>query len=178
MKHIGNLIFWIMGIVILCTLVVAVVRAIQARAKHDAANRFKAKAFLTANELEFLHRLEQAVPELRFHAQVAMGALLDPVVTRKQDWRMHLSARRQFSQKIVDYLAQHRESGKVVAIIELDDRTHDTDKDRKRDAMLGQGGYRIIRWQSTRKPDAAAIRAALMAFPSALSTGPAGNGAP
>ncbi len=127
-----------------------------------AANQFKAKALLTANELEFLRRLEAAVPELRFLAQVAMGALLEPGVTRQQDSKAYYRQRGMFAQKIVDFVAQHRKDGRVVAIIELDDRTHDSAKDARRDAMLASAGYRIIRWTSKAKPDAAAIRATLV----------------
>jgi hypothetical protein len=118
---------------------------------------FKAKALLTANELEFLGRLERAVPEYRFHAQVAMGALLVPAVSAK-DAKAYYRARGMFWQKIIDFLAQSRADGSIVAVIELDDRTHDPEKDGKRDAMLASAGFRVVRWRSKDKPDAAAIR--------------------
>lgn len=127
-------------------------------------SKFKRKALLTSNELEFLSRLESAAPELRFHAQVAMGALLDPAVSRK-DGKEFFRLRGMFAQKIVDFVAQSRHDGSVVAIIELDDRTHDGEKDAKRDAMLASAGYRIIRWHSKSKPDATAIRAELLPAP-------------
>ena len=125
------------------------------------SDKFKAKTLFSANELEFLIRLETAAPELRFHAQVAMGALLDPAVSR-QDAKAYYRLRGMFSQKIVDFVAQDRTSGAVVAIIELDDCTHDSQKDAKRDAMLAGAGYRIVRWNSKTKPDAATIRSQLM----------------
>lgn len=50
------------------------------------------------------------------------------------------------SQKIVDFAVIDPESGDVRAIIELDDRTHDPAKDAKRDAMLIEGQYRVIRF--------------------------------
>ncbi|HWI81747.1 DUF2726 domain-containing protein [Ramlibacter sp.] len=125
-----------------------------------AAGKFKAKPLLTANELEFLARLEAAVPELRFCPQVAMGALLDPAVPRS-DRKAYYRLRGMFSQKIVDFVAQARSDGSIVAIIELDDRTHESEKDSKRDAMLVIAGYRVVRWNSRSKPDAAAIRGAL-----------------
>lgn len=125
------------------------------------APKFKAKTLLTANELEFFARLEAAVPELRFLAQVAMGALLEPTVPRSQT-KAYYRQRGMFSQKIVDFVAQNRHDGSVVAIIELDDRTHDAGKDAKRDAMLASAGYRTIRWESKFKPNAAAIRAELV----------------
>ena len=134
------------------------------RTGKGAASGFKRKPFLTANELEFLGRLEAAAPELRFHAQVSMGALIDPAVSRK-DSKEYFRARGMFSQKIVDYVAQRRADGSIVAVIELDDRTHDSDKDGKRDAMLASAGYKVARWNSKAKPDLAAIRAEL--FPPA-----------
>ena len=121
--------------------------------------KFKAKALLTENELEFLGRLESAAPELRFHCQVSMGALIEPDVSRKNNGKDYYRLRGMISQKIVDYVAQNRNDGLIVAIIELDDRTHNNEKDAKRDAMLASAGYRIIRWNSKAKPDLAAIRA-------------------
>lgn len=134
---------------------------INAKGDGSLVGMFKSKALLTANELEFLGRLEVAVPELRFHAQVAMGALLDPAVSNK-DRKAFMRLRGMFSQKIVDFVAQNRKDGVIVAVIELDDRTHNGDKDAKRDAMLASAGYKIVRWNSKTKPDAAAIRAELM----------------
>lgn len=130
----------------------------------DLKDKFKAKVMLTANELEFLGRLETAAPELRFHAQVAMGALLDPAASRKEG-KEFFRLRGMFAQKIVDFVAQDRKDGKIVAIIELDDRTHDGDNDAKRDSMLAGAGYRIIRWHSKTKPEIAAIRAELIPPP-------------
>jgi Protein of unknown function (DUF2726) len=125
--------------------------------------KFQAKPLMTANELEFLVRLESAVPEFRFLAQVAMGALLEPAVPRS-DQKSYYRLRGMFSQKIVDFVAQDRYDGSVVAIIELDDRTHDREKDAQRDAMLASAGYRIVRWDARSKPKAAAIRAELAPF--------------
>jgi hypothetical protein len=148
-------------VVVLFVLVMAAIAVLKGK-RPKLGQRFKAKEFLTPNELEFLNRLERAVPELRFHAQVAMGALLEPVGAKRNDVRAHMSARGSFSQKIVDYVAQNRESGTVVAIIELDDRTHDSAKDARRDAMLQEAGYSTVRWTSKAKPDTNAIRQRLL----------------
>jgi very-short-patch-repair endonuclease len=126
--------------------------------------KFRAKPLLTANEIEFLSRLEAAAPELRFSPQVAMGALIEPAVPRS-DRKAYYRLRGMFSQKIVDFVAQRRTDGQIVAIIELDDRTHDAGRDAKRDEMLKSAGYRTIRWKSTAKPDAAGIRALLFPPP-------------
>jgi very-short-patch-repair endonuclease len=129
-----------------------------------SAPRFKRKALLTPSEAEFLARLEAAAPELRFCPQVSMGALLEPAAA-KSDRSAYYRARGMFSQKIVDFVAQSRTDGSVVAVLELDDRTHDAGKDAKRDAMLESAGYRVVRWSSKAKPDAGAIRARLLPPP-------------
>lgn len=129
-----------------------------------ASGQFKAKPLMSPNELEFIARLESAAPELRFHAQVSMGAVLNPAVPRSNG-KAYMSIRGMFAQKIIDFVAQDKKSGEIVAIIELDDRTHNEAKDAKRDAMLTSAGYRAIRWNSKNKPDATAIRAALFPPP-------------
>lgn len=135
--------------------------------------KFKPKPLLTPNEMEFLGRLEAAAPELRIFAQVAMGALMEPAVPRA-DRKAYYRLRGMFSQKIVDFVAQRRSDGEIVAVIELDDRTHDADKDARRDEMLKSAGYRIVRWNSRTKPDAAAIRAELFPPPPAPAGPPGG----
>jgi Protein of unknown function (DUF2726) len=147
----------------------SILRAKLAGIGGGAAGKFKAKRLLSANELEFIGRLESAAPELRFHAQVSMGAVLDPAVPRS-DGKAYMSIRGMFAQKIIDFVAQDKRSGDIVAIIELDDRTHNDAKDAKRDAMLTSAGYRAIRWNSKAKPDAAAIRAALFPPPPVVAS--------
>jgi hypothetical protein len=126
--------------------------------------KFKSKPLLTSNEVEFLARLEGAVPELRFFPQVAMGALMEPAVSRR-DGKAYYRLRGMFSQKIVDFVAQRRSDGQIEAVIELDDRTHNAQKDASRDEMLSSAGYRIVRWNSKTKPDRDAIRAVLVPAP-------------
>ena len=152
----------LMVIAIVAVIILVLVAALASKRK-PVTGKVRGRAFLTANELEFLNRLEVAVPEARFHAQVAMGALLEPAFAKKADPRAYMSLRGTFSQKVVDFVAQDRGSGTVLALIELDDRTHNAAKDNKRDEMLREGGYKVVRWQSTAKPDDAAIRDALTA---------------
>ena len=125
------------------------------------AGRLKKKRLLTTNEAEFLERMEGAAPEFRFHAQVSMGALMEPA---SRDRREVFRLRGQFSQKIVDFVAQSRVTGDIVALIELDDRTHSADKDQKRDAMTASAGYKTVRWTSKAKPLPAEIRRTLLAL--------------
>jgi very-short-patch-repair endonuclease len=41
----------------------------------------------------------------------------------------------------------------VIAVIELDDRSHDAKRDAKRDQILKSCGYRVLRFQSKKRPE-------------------------
>lgn len=121
------------------------------------------KALLTPNEKEFMGRLQRAVPELHVMAQVSMGALMDIApgsspTPEKDRWR--------FANKIVDFVICHTRSREVIALVELDDRTHDNkkDADAHRDALTAMAGYPTLRWDSRRKPSEKEIRAAIRAL--------------
>ena len=117
---------------------------------------YKQKALLTANEIEFFNRLTQALPNHHVFPQVALGALLQPNVSGSDKKKFH-SIRGTFAQKISDFVICTKDI-KVIAIVELDDRTHNSEKDAKRDAMIVQAGYRVIRWNSKAKPSLEEIR--------------------
>ena len=88
--------------------------------------------------------------------QVSMGALLQSNMSAKN--KKYYSVRGTFSQKIIDYVVCDTRMN-VVVIVELDDQTHSKEKDRKRDAMMSEAGYKTIRWDSRNKPDANEIAA-------------------
>ncbi|WP_457350897.1 DUF2726 domain-containing protein [Sphingomonas sp. UYP23] len=57
----------------------------------------------------------------------------------------YLRTRYKFSSKIVDFVIEDRASGAILALVELDDRSHDAARDRQRDAMTASAGYRTVR---------------------------------
>jgi hypothetical protein len=118
-----------------------------------------AKRFMTARESAMLDILERCLPEYRFHAQVAMGALLK-APPRLFGKNTHAD-RNAFSQKIVDFVAQDRTTGAIVAIIEVDDSSHNAQRDSRRDAMTSHAGYRTIRIGRSVQPRMSEVRAAI-----------------
>ncbi|MGE0801446.1 MAG: DUF2726 domain-containing protein [Lautropia sp.] len=123
------------------------------------------RPLLTENELEFLQRLEAAFPDYRVMAQVSMGALMAPDVPGgSPDF---LSIRARFAQKVVDFVLLDG-AFEVVALVELDDRTHRTERDAARDAMTAAAGYVTLRYQSRDKPEPIALRAELARLHAAL----------
>src|SRR3546814_10067177 len=88
---------------------------------------------MTRREEAMLVVLEELFPMYRFHAQVAMGALLKAPARPGQ--RSSPADRNAFSQTIVDFVVQDPTTGKIVALIEVDDCSHSAARKRIRDAM-------------------------------------------
>lgn len=110
--------------------------------------RVRAKALLIERERVARSIIERVLPHTRVHVQVSMGALLQP-----KGGFGHNEAtliRYKFSSKIVDFVIEDRASGAVLALVELDDRSHDASRDRQRDAMTASAGYRTIRLSAGR----------------------------
>ncbi len=121
--------------------------------------RVRARALLTDNEIEFHERLCAAVPECQIMVQVSMGALIEPDVPGGSgNW---LAIRGRFAQKVVDYVVIDEER-RVLALIELDDATHDRRRDAERDAITALAGYTTLRYESRAKPDVDTLREELL----------------
>jgi very-short-patch-repair endonuclease len=104
-----------------------------------------------------------ALPDHYIFPQVAMSALLD---TTSSDKRTAHGDRLRIAQQRVDYVVCTK-SCEVVAVVELDDKTHSRAKDQLRDARLEQGRIRTVRFQARSKPGVEAIRNMILGSASA-----------
>ena len=116
---------------------------------------------MSDNELEFFGRLIAALPEHYIFPQVAMSALLE---ASSSDKRVAHSDRLRIAQQRIDYVVCNKRC-EVIAVVELDDRTHSRAKDKVRDGRLEQASIKTGRFQSRQKPTADAIRAAVLPAP-------------
>jgi hypothetical protein len=140
-------------------LVLVILMVLRHSGAGKGGRRYAAQLLLTPNEVEFFHRLKRALPGNEILAQVSMGALLTPAVPRNS--ANYLRIRGTFAQKYVDFVICDPKTMAVVALVELDDVTHIAAKDAKRDAMLQEAGYRVLRWHSRNKPMENEIRLAV-----------------
>lgn len=165
LNTLGSVWFWIwlLGALALLAVFGALVHSVR---RSLPAPKLESRPLLTPNETEFYGRLKRALPDFEIFAQVSMGALLKTNVSQFHPdfWAL----RKQFAQKIVDFVVvrrdAQREKTSVVVVIELDDRTHDPEKDAKRDAMLLSAGIRTLRYDSRAKPNEAQIAADVAAL--------------
>jgi very-short-patch-repair endonuclease len=119
---------------------------------------YRQRKLMTDNEAEFFGRLVVALPDHYIFPQVAMSALLE---TTSSDKKTAHSDRLRIAQQRVDYVVCTKRC-EVVAVVELDDRTHSRAKDQLRDARLEQAGIRTVRFQAGQKPKVEAIRAMIL----------------
>lgn len=119
---------------------------------------YRRRNFMTDNEEEFFGRLVAALPDHYIFPQVAMSALVE---ASSSDKKTAHADRLRIAQQRVDYVVCTRRC-EVIAIIELDDKTHVRAKDELRDSRLEQGGIRTVRFQARNKPKVEAIRAIIL----------------
>jgi hypothetical protein len=119
---------------------------------------YRRRKFMTDNEEEFFGRLVVALPDHYIYPQVAMSALLDPA---SSDRRTAHGDRLRIAQQRVDYVVCTRRC-EVVAVVELDDKTHSRAKDELRDVRLEQAGIRTVRFQARNKPKVETIRTMIL----------------
>lgn len=141
---------------VIAILLVAIIVIIGFIFKNKAPSKkkmYKASPLMTDNEFEFFNRLIQALPDYYIFPQVSFGAILDSIgETAQEKQRIRFT----FSQKRADYVIYNNYK-QIVAIVELDDRTHNVQNDAKRDAMLNEAGYKVLRFQSKQKPSISEI---------------------
>jgi hypothetical protein len=131
--------------------------ALPLRSRTAWLRRIQPKTLLTPNEAEFFHRLQRALPTYEIFPQVAFAAFLtdDGRLSAQRRW----SVRAKFDRKIADYVICERGTLKIIALIELDDRTHSSAADRQRDAITKAARYKTFRFQSRQKPSVAELAA-------------------
>lgn len=121
-----------------------------------ARPRFASKPLLTKNEIEFFGRLRAALPELAIFPQVALRAIVRPgSASSSRSYGREASL---IGAKHCDYLICRPDTFEIVAIVELDDRTHQKEKDAQRDRMTAAAGYRTLRFEAKSKPSVAELR--------------------
>lgn len=119
--------------------------------------KFFPKRPLTDSEQILYWVLQKALPSHIILAQVSFSRLLYAKGgSAANNFRRLAQAR----QKVADYVICDK-TFYVVAVVELDDASHNAEKDRARDEILKEAGLKIIRWRTTKLPTNEEIRQAV-----------------
>lgn len=116
------------------------------------------KTVLTEAEQVLYHRLVEALPDLIVMAQVPLSGLLG--IRKNKRWQAQFNA---ISRKSVDF-AVCRKDFSIVAVIELDDATHEREDRKKSDevksAAFKKVGIEVLRLKPGNLPATDSIKAA------------------
>jgi very-short-patch-repair endonuclease len=149
---------YVIALVILVALFALMAFVITKDKPEQRTPSYRRRKLLTDNEAEFFGRLVNALPEHFIFPQVSMTALLESAAS---DSKQAHSDRLRIAQQRIDYVVCDARCD-VVAVVELDDRTHSRAKDQVRDGRLAQAGIKTVRFQSRSKPNVEAIRKAIL----------------
>lgn len=124
---------------------------------------FYAKKPMSVPEQTLYFRLKKALPDNIILAQVGLSRLLG--VKKGNNFQAWYNRINRMS---ADFVVCAKDS-RIVAVIELDDATHERDDrraaDAKKDRALSAAGIRVIRWQAKALPNEEAISIEFMATP-------------
>src|SRR5262249_48137607 len=128
----------------------------------DGAWPFFAKKPLTTPEQVLYFRLLQALPQHNVLAQVQLSRFAGVSVKKGDDFKSWLN---RISQLSADFVICAKDAT-VVAVVELDDSSHQSEKRREAGARkthaVEAAGLRLVRWSVSALPDDDAIRSALL----------------
>jgi hypothetical protein len=127
----------------------------------NASWPYYAKDPLTQAELVLYERLVAALPRHIVLAQVQVSRLLGV----KKGFNFHEWNNR-INRLSYDFVVCSKDA-RVIAVIELDDQTHDLPDrvvaDKKKDRATASAQFRLIRWRVTAMPEEAEIQTAILA---------------
>jgi very-short-patch-repair endonuclease len=153
----------LLAIAVAVLLVLLVLLFFKARGQSDSDDEawpFYARKPLSQAEQILYFRLVRALPEHIVLAQVQLSRLLG---VRKGN--SHQSWTNRINRMSVDFVVCHKDST-IVAVIELDDATHEQQErrtaDARKDKALASAAVRLIRWQARSIPDIATIQSAFL----------------
>lgn len=144
--------------------VVAASRALKSRGrqkfKYNPSDDwpFEKEKLLTNPEKVLYFRLIEALPDYCVFAQVQLSQLMS--VKKGHDFKQWFNRINRMS---ADFVVTNKAMD-VIAVIELDDRTHDKpdriEADKKKDKALTSAGIKVIRWKFSPMPTVAQIKEA------------------
>ncbi len=150
-------------LIVLVFVIIAIIVALKAKSQAGSGSEiwpFYAKKPLSPPEQILYFRLIEALPEYIILAQVQLSRLLGV-----KKGHNSLSYLNRINRMSADFVVCNKDSS-IVAVIELDDSTHEkADRqaaDAKKDKALEAAEIKIIRWQAKSMPDISTIKSALL----------------
>lgn len=118
---------------------------------------FAPMPFMTDSEVRFFARLQEALPEHFIFAQVQLSRLIQATDQADQKFWFNRICRMS-----ADYVVVHRDAQRILAVIELDDWTHERPDrrraDAKKDKAIQSAGLPMLRFDGRKMPEVMQLR--------------------
>ncbi len=118
---------------------------------------FAPMPFMTASEVRFFEQLQDAVPECFVFAQVQLSRLIGCTDSAEEKFWLN-----RINRMSADYVLVADDARTVLAVIELDDWSHEQPDrvraDQKKDKALQSAGLPVLRFDGRRLPSTAQVR--------------------
>lgn len=116
---------------------------------------YRARVLMSPPEREAYARLLRASPENLIFGQVQFSRAIEPKAGAQRRWHLRIA------QLSADFVICRQDTS-VLALVEIDDRSHERaiqrKRDRKKDAACRAAGIPIIRWQARQLPSSDEMR--------------------
>ena len=125
---------WIIGLIVL--VLVVVVKSVFVKSRADKGYKYRQRGPLfTPAELSFLGVLDPEVSDnYRVFGNVSVAAILNPAKGMgRKGWQIAFN---KISSKHFDYVLCSKDNLEVIAVIEIDNNSHNTEKAKNRDSLL------------------------------------------
>ena len=157
-------IYLLLGLIILVAVALAFIKAKSKGGSGSEAWPFYEKKLMSPPEQVLYFRLIDALPDQIILAQVQLSCFLG--VKKGYNYQ---SWSNRINRMSADFVVCNKDSS-IVAVIELDDATHQKPDrkaaDAKKDKALKAAKIKILRWQAKAIPDVSDIKTALLPNPS------------
>jgi hypothetical protein len=144
------------AVLVAVLLLVSLAKGLGKRKKATGSYEYAPKLVLTKPEQVLFHRLREALASCIVLAQVSMHRVIKPKGGGK-------AAFNTISQKAIDFVIC-RPNFSVICVVELDDLSHNKDRDLSRDTYMTGAGIETLRWEVSNMPAPPDIALALRKF--------------
>ncbi|MFA9485694.1 DUF2726 domain-containing protein [Moraxella haemolytica] len=124
---------------------------------------FEPMLIMTDSEVQFFKKLQLALPEYLIFSQVQLSRIIEPSEEAGSDRQFWFN---RVCRQSVDFVLIDKDMQTVLAAIELDDWTHESQarqkQDAKKDKALSSAGIPVIRFHAEKMPSIEMVRADVM----------------
>jgi very-short-patch-repair endonuclease len=157
MNEIADIVLKISIPIILIAITLVVIRSFIKNKRGKEIWPYYAKKPITKTELILYYRLVNALPDKIILSQVQLSRVLGVKKGNNfGEWNNRIN------RMSLDFVVCRKEDAGIIAVIELDDKSHEKEErikaDEKKDKALESANIRIIRWKVDEMPDEKTIK--------------------